>query len=79
MKAEIKDKYKVTKYWGGEFYIVIALKWDYEKGTVQISMPSYVCAALNSFQHNKPKIPQDSPYPWTQSIYKKNNQMLSDK
>ena len=67
----LEDKYKVTTYWEGQFYIGIALKWDYEKVTVQISMTEYVRAALNSFQHKKPKRPQDSPYPWTQPIYVK--------
>ena len=60
-------------------YIGIALKWEYEKGTVQLSMPGYVRAALHAFQHEKPKRPQDSPYPWTQPVYGKNNQMLSEK
>ena len=55
------------------------MKWDYEKGTIQLSMPGYVGAALHDFQHEKLKLPQDSPYPWTQPIYKKNNPMLSEK
>ena len=59
-------------------HIGIALKWDYDKGTVQLSMSGYVCAALHSFQHEKSKRPQDSPYPWTQPIYEKNNQMISE-
>ena len=42
-------------------------------------MPGYVRAALHSFQHEKPKRPQDSPYPWTQLVYGKTNQMLSEK
>ena len=42
-------------------------------------MPGYVRAALHAFQHEKPKRPQDSPYPWTQPVYGKNNQMLSEK
>ena len=55
LKAEMEDNYKVTKDWEGKLYTSIALKWDYDKGMVQLSMPSYVCAALNSFQHKKPK------------------------
>ena len=46
---------------------------------VQLSIPGYVCASLHSFQHDKPTIPQDSTYTWTQPIYGKNNQMLSEK
>ena len=68
LKVSLKDKYKVTIDWEGKFYIDIALKWDYEKGTVQLSMPVYVRAELHSFQHEKPKRSQDSPYPCTQPI-----------
>ena len=41
-------------------------------------MTGYVRAELNSFQHKNQKIPHDSPYPWTQPIYQK-NQILSEK
>ena len=47
LKASLEDKYKVTTYWEGELYIGIALKWKYEKGTVQISIPGCVRAALH--------------------------------
>ena len=79
LKAESEDKYKVTINSEGKLYIEIALKWDYEKGSVQLLMSRYVRAALHSFQHKKHKITQDSPYPWTQTIYGNNNQMLSEK
>ena len=42
-------------------------------------MTDYVRSILHAYQHEKPKRPQDSPYPWTQSVYGKNNQMLSEK
>ena len=66
LKASLETKYKVTTDWEGKLYIGIALKWDYEKGTVQLSMPGYVRAALHAFQafqHEKPILPQDSLYP----------------
>ena len=77
LKAALKI-YKVTTDWEGKLYVGIALKWDYEKVTVQFSMPRYVRAALHYFQYKKPKRPQDSPQPWTQPVYGKNNQMLSE-
>ena len=49
LKAALGGKYKVTTDWEGRLYIGIALKWDYEKGTVQLSIPGYVCAALHVF------------------------------
>ena len=61
LKEVLETKYKVTTDWEGKLYIGIALMWDYEKGTVQISMPYYVHAALHDFKHNKTKRPQDSP------------------
>ena len=72
-------KYKVNTDWEGKLYIGIALKWDHEKVTVQLSMPGYVPAALHDFQHKKTKQQQDSPYPWKQTVYVKNNQMISEK
>ena len=71
LKAVLEYKYTVTTYWVDKLYIGIALKWDYEKGTVHISIPGYLRAALHSFQHKKPKIPQDLTYLWTQPIYVK--------
>ena len=46
---------------------------------VQISMPCYVCASIHAFQHEKPKQPQDSSYPWTQTVNGNNNQILPEK
>ena len=60
-------------------YIGIELNWDHEKGTVQLSIPGYVHATLNDFQHKKTKCPKDLPYPGTQLVYGKNNHMLSGK
>ena len=76
LKEALETKYKVTKDWEGKLYIGIELNWGYEKGTVQLSMPGYAHAALHAFQHDKPKQPQEFPYPWTQPVYGKNNQIL---
>ena len=51
LKSSLEIKYKVTTDWEGKFYIGIALKCDHEKGTVQLSVPGYLCTALHSFQH----------------------------
>ena len=53
LKSALEDKYKVTIDWEGTLYIGIALKWNYEKGTVQISITGYVRASIHSFQHKK--------------------------
>ena len=36
----------------------IALKWDYEKLTVQLSMLGYVHAVLHSLKHKNKKTPE---------------------
>ena len=79
LKVSLKTKYKVKIEWEGKLYIGIELKWDYEKVMVHFSMPWYVRAELYAFQHEKPKQPQNFPYPWTQPVYGKNNLMLSEK
>ena len=53
-KSALETKYKVTTDWEGKFYIGIALKWEYEKVTVQLSMSGYVLIELHDFQHEKP-------------------------
>ena len=78
LKSEIEDKYKLNTDWEVKLYIRVAVKWGYEKGMVRLSITGYIRAALNSFQHEKPKIPQDSLYHWTQPIYEK-NQMIAEK
>ena len=57
LKAALEE-YTVTIDWEEKLYIRIALKWDYEKVTFQLSMPDYVLAVLQSFQHNNKKYPK---------------------
>jgi hypothetical protein len=42
-------------------YSGMALKWDYNKCTCDISMPGYVSNVLSKFQHDSPKHPQHTP------------------
>jgi hypothetical protein len=55
--------------WMGSLYCGITLTWDYEKCTLDISMPGYVEAALHRFQHAVPTKPQHSPYQATLPQY----------
>ena len=50
--SALEDKYKVATYWEVKLYTGIALNWDYEKGTVKLSIPGYLLVS--------PKRPQDS-------------------
>ena len=62
-KEALETKYRVTTDWEGKLYIEIALKWDYKKETVKLSMSVYVRVGLHSFQYEKPKRPHELPYP----------------
>ena len=45
-----------------KLYIVISLKWDYSKQTVDLSMPGYVTAALQRVRHQLKNTRQSSPH-----------------
>ena len=47
LKNALESMYKMTTYLEGELYIRITLKWNYNKRTVEISIPGYVEASLN--------------------------------
>ena len=59
--ATLKHDYQVTCDWKGEQFCGITLQWDYENGTVDLSMPGYVERALQRFQHTCAK-PSDAPH-----------------
>jgi hypothetical protein len=61
--------YKLTQDWTGESYLGLTLKWHYDEGYVDISMPDYVPKALAKFQHPPPKSKQHAPHQWTQPVY----------
>ena len=54
----------------------ITLKWDYEKRTVDLSMPGYIQKALLKFQHPTPTVPVDAPHKHTPIKYGAQPQMV---
>ena len=60
----LKKKYSITDE-PGTIYSGIHLKWDYINRTCELSIPEYVFKALIRFNHDLPKLPQHSPYPYT--------------
>ena len=58
----LQQNYEVSTDWTGSLYCGITLKWDYDKRTVDLSMPNYVTAALQKFNHPQPARPRYSPY-----------------
>ncbi len=58
----IKATYTLTKDWVGNLYCNIALNWDYDNRTVDISMPGYIKKKLQESNHVKLKQIQTCPY-----------------
>lgn len=71
----LKQYYEVSVDWEGSLFAGIKLDWDYENGTVDLSMPNYIPAALTAFQHPTPAKPQDSPHPCNPPQYGKKIQL----
>jgi hypothetical protein len=69
LRNALLRNYEITTDWGGTVYSGIALKWDYDKHTCDISMPGYVKNVLNKFQHDSPKTPQHTPSKYVTPVY----------
>jgi len=57
----LEQYYEVTVDWKGEKYVGVSLKWNYDKRTLETSVPGYVPDALHKFQHPQPTKPQHAP------------------
>ena len=57
----LKKWYEVTEDWSGSKYVGVTLDWDYNKRTLETSVPGYVKSALKSLQHPAPAKPQHAP------------------
>eukprot|EP00804_Cyclotella_cryptica_P023161 CCRYP_000367-RA/>CCRYP_000367-RA protein AED:0.42 eAED:0.42 QI:0/0/0/1/0/0/2/0/214 len=58
----LKEHYSVTVDKEGKLYCGITLDWDYNKRTLDISMPGYVKKQLIKYNHSMPKSPQHCPW-----------------
>jgi hypothetical protein len=54
LMACIRKNYNISSDWNGGAYCGLTLDWDYEKRTVDLSMPGYIKAALHKYQHPPP-------------------------
>jgi hypothetical protein len=57
----IKKKYIISSDCNGTAYCGLTLYWDYNDRTVEFSMPGYIKAALQKYQHPAPERPEHSP------------------
>ena len=69
LKSAHKHTYKVKTNWEGKLYILIIIKWGYINRTIKLSIPRYVKAYLQKFQHPTPTIPQYLTYTWVAPTY----------
>jgi hypothetical protein len=60
--STLQSNYTVTADWSGSSFLGMHLEWDYEHGTVDISMPGYIAKALQRFQHPPPTKAENSPH-----------------
>jgi hypothetical protein len=57
-----KETYDVVKDRAGELYCGINLKWNYDNGYVDLSMPKYIMKQLTHYAHPAPDRPQHCPF-----------------
>jgi hypothetical protein len=76
--AAIEENYQYSTDWEGTLYCGVTLKWDYKQRTVDLSMPGYVTALLNKYQHPAPTRPQHAPHAWTKPNYGTKIQMTDN-
>jgi hypothetical protein len=57
LMACIKKNYNIPSDWNGRAYCGLTLDWDYKNHTVDLSMPGYIKAAFNKYQHAAPARP----------------------
>jgi hypothetical protein len=58
----LRQHYQISVDWKGELYCGMTLKWNYEKRTVDISMPEYIMAVMHKYQHPTPTKPENAPH-----------------
>ena len=58
----LREHYDITIDKEGKLYCGITLEWDYDKRTLDISMPGYVKKQLIKYNHPTPKSPQHCPW-----------------
>ena len=58
----LQQYYKIDIDWEGHLYYGLTLDWDYNKPTMDISMPGYIQRTFFKFQHPIPKNTEYAPF-----------------
>jgi len=61
--------YTVKVDWSASLYCGITTTWDYNRRTVNLSMPGYIDSLLRDLKHPLPRKAQHSPYPHVPIAY----------
>jgi hypothetical protein len=69
-----KEKYNIVEDRVGDLYCSINLKWNFNKGYVDLAMPKCVMKQLTCYAHPAPLKPQHCPYSLNPVTYGKENQ-----
>ena len=72
-----KETFEIVEDLKGDLYCGIALKWNYEKRYVDLSMVNYVMKQMTKYGHVAPAKPQHCPYSPNPIKYGKDNQTPS--
>jgi hypothetical protein len=78
LMACIKKNCEISSDWKGSAYCGLTLEWDYNKRTVDLSMPGYIKAALHKYQHPAPTCPEHAPHKWNPPVYGAKAQYVED-
>jgi hypothetical protein len=68
------EAYNIIKDHAGDLYCGINHKWNYAKGYVNLSMPTYIMKQLTRYSHPTPIKPQRCPFAPNPITYAKNYQ-----
>jgi hypothetical protein len=74
----LKKYHNISQDWEGKRYLGLDLDWDYTKRQVHLSMLNYVADAIKRFHHERPRKPQDQPYPHVKPNYGAKKQYAAD-
>ena len=61
LKKTLEQHYPITVDWSGSKYVGISLDWNYDKRTLDTSVPGFVNKTLHKLQHPTPSKPQHAP------------------
>jgi hypothetical protein len=69
-----QETYDIVEERTGNLYCSINLKWNYDKGYIDLAIPQYVMNQLTRYAHPTPNKPQHCPYSPNPITYRKDNQ-----